>query len=289
MTSYYISYGEPPERRFTWRLLLAIGALLLLAGIIAGIIWFAMANSSDAGDEISAPEAVPFAQAIPTVYASETNTIYLVDISGSITEAGYLEDVKFALSSLALPDAGPAAENSRAALMSFGGDGEPEKVIELAMLNVPEAQHDWLVEVNGLQATTAGGSFIYDAVDSVRRDFSTASGGGRSNVIVLISDGIDGAVGECRPAPPDYRPSSAGYCVGDSGDPVPCSEMNWSESAPNVLCDAIPSSNDRFVLLERLADDEIVVHTIAYGSPRAHTWLRQVAEATGGTYTVGGN
>lgn len=288
MTSYYLSYGEPPVRRFPWRLLLAIGSLLLLATAIIGVLWFALANGSDTAGASSAPETTSFAHAIPAAYASDTNTLYLVDVSGSIVESGYLQDLKIGLSSLALPDAEPVAKNSRAALMSFGGDEKPETVIEFAMLDEDEAQTDWLVKVNGLQATTAGGSFIYDAVDSVRRNFPTASDGGRSNVIVLISDGIDGAVGECRPAPPDYRPGSAGYCVGDSGDPVPCSEMNWSESAPNVLCDAIPSSNDRFVLLERLADDEIVVHTIAYGSPRAHTWLMQVAEATGGTYTVGG-
>ena len=288
MTSYYLSYGEPPMRRFPWRLLSAIAAILLLISAVIGIIWFALSGSSDAADAPSTEEAVPFAQAVSAVYASDTNTIYLVDVSGSITEAEHLEDIKFALSSLGLPDRGPRVENSQAALMSFAGDSEPEIVIEPVMLDESEAQLDWLVRVDGLEAALTGGSFIYDAMDSVRRDFPATAGDGRSNVIVLISDGIDGgtATEQCRPALSSDNPE---YCISDSGDPIACDKVEQPSSGDTLICKINPSSVNPGVLLQSLVEGDFTVHTIAYGSPQDHVWLEQVAEATGGTYTVGGD
>ena len=289
MTGYYIGYGESPGRRLpSLNLLIILFALLVAAAVIAAI-WIALANrSSDRADASSTPEAVPFAQAIPTVYGANTSTIYLVDVSGSITEAGYLGDMKLGLWKLALPEVAPAANNSRAALVTFGGAREPETVIEPANLDGETEQKEWLLKVDALDAT-AGGSYIYDVVDSVRRNFPKSPDDGRRNVIVLISDGIDGGVGECRPMPPDYQPDMNSYCVGDSNDPVPCDRITQPQSGFNAVCDATYSETDPYTLLQSLADDDIIVHTIGYGSPEDHTWLEQVAKATGGAYELSGS
>lgn len=287
MVSYYITYGEPPPRRFRWLRVLAILAAILIAGALAGAIWMAV-TGDDAPDAAvpaeSHPEAVPFTEVIPAMYAAGTNTVYVVDLSGSIAEAGHLEAVKLALSTLALSDAGGAVENSRAALMTFGGDAEPETVMDLVMLNDAAAQADWLTRVDALETTKAGGSFIYDAVDSAYQQLQSAPADGRENVIVVLSDGIDGGVGECRIAPADFQ---AEYCVGDSGDPVPCGDVG-SQSGIIEMCDAIPSTADPYQLMQKLANDGLTTHTIAYGSTDAHLWLEQVADATGGAYTIAG-
>lgn len=237
-----------------------------------------------AGPADSATDAVPFTAAIPAVYAPGTNTVYVVDLSGSIGEAGHLDAIKLALSTLALPDSGATVENSRAALMVFGGDAEAETVIELSMLSDETEQVHWLRRVDGLESTTTGGSFIYDAVDSAYRKLGLTPDDGRANVIVVLSDGIDGGVGECRIASDDVRTE---YCVGDSGDPVPCSDMNLSGGMTEI-CEAIPSATDPGELLRNLAEDGLTTHTIAYGSTNAHQWLKLVAEVTGGTYTIAG-
>lgn len=228
--------------------------------------------------------AVPFTAAIPAVYAPGTNTVYVVDLSGSIGEAGHLEAIKLALSTLALPDSRARVENSRAALMVFGGDAAAETVIELSMLSEEMEQTHWLAQVDGLEATTTGGSFIYDAVDSAYRKLGIIPDDGRTNVIVVLSDGIDGGVGECRLASDDFQ---AEYCVGDSGDLVPCSDMS-SRGGMTEICEAIPSATDPGELLRNLANDSLTTHTIAYGSTNSHQWLKIVAEVTGGTYTVAG-
>lgn len=285
MVSYYITYGELPPRRFRWLRVLAILAAILIAGAIAGAIWMAVAGD-DAPDAASPadsrPEAVPFTEAIPAVYAADTNTVYVVDLSGSIAEAGHLDAVKLALSTLALPDFGAAVENSRAALVTFGGADEPETVIELAMLNDAAAQADWLTRVDALETTRAGGSFIYDAVNGAYQKLRSTPDDGRENVIVVLSDGIDGGVGECRLAPAGYQ---AEYCVGDSGDPVPCGDVGPLYGVTEI-CDAIPSDADPGELLRNLVNDGLTTHAIAYGSADAHLWLREVARATGGTYTI---
>ena len=241
-----------------------------------------------AGDEASTAdpfaEAVPFTAAIPAVYAPGTNTVYVVDLSGSIGEAGHLEAIKLALSTLALPDSGAAVENSRAGLMVFGGDAEAETVIELSMLSDETEQSHWLAQIDGLEATTTGGSFIYDAVDSAYLMLRSLPDDGRKGVIVVLSDGIDGGVGECRIATADVQTE---YCVGDSGDPVPCRGLS-PKGGMTEICEAIPSAASPGELLRNLAGDGLTTHTIAYGSTDAHQWLKLVAEVTGGTYTVAG-
>ena len=287
MASYYLTYGEPPPRRFgRWRVL-AVLAAILLAGAIAGAIWMAVAGD-DARDDASpadpSPEAVPFTAAIPAAYAPDTNTVYVVDLSGSIGEAGHMDAIKLALSMLALPDSSATVENSRAALMVFGGDAEAETMIELSMLSDETEQAHWLTQVGGLEATTTGGSFIYDAVDSAYRKLALTPDDGRANVIVVLSDGIDGGVGECRLASDDFQ---AEYCVGESGDPMPCSDLS-RRGRMTEICEAIPSDTDPYELLSDLAGDGLTTHTIAYGSTNAHQWLKRVAEVTGGTYTIAG-
>lgn len=295
MTTYYISYGDSPGRRFTRGIMLAGIGALLLAGVIAYIVWALFADHSEAATESDAPRvgavaepAAPFTEAIPAAYASDTNTIFVVDVSGSIEEAGYIEEVKFALSSLALPDSEVAVENSRAGLMIFGGDGEAQSVIALAPLEDEAAQLKWLVEVDAMQATTDGGSFIYDAVDSARRNLTESPDDGRRNVIVLISDGIDGGVGECQPIPPDYDTGQTAYCAADSGDPVPCDKTNGGAVRINQICEHIFSSVNPSVLLDSLGKDGFTVNVIAYGSPQDHTWLKLAAGYTDGTYKLGG-
>ncbi len=283
MVAYYMTYGEPPPRRFGWWRILAVLAAILLAGAIAGAIWMAVAGD-DASSADPSMEAVPFTAAIPAVYAPGTNTVYVVDLSGSIGEAGHLEAIKLALSTLALPDSSATVENSRAALMVFGGDAEAETMIELSMLNDEVEQAHWLRGVNGLEATTTGGSYIYDAVDSAYRNLMLTPDDGRAQVIVLLSDGIDGGVGECRLASDNVRTE---YCVGDSGDPVPCNDMS-PRGGMAEICEAIPSATDPGELLRNLAEDGLTTHTIAYGSTNAHQWLKRVAEVTGGTYTIAG-
>ncbi len=211
MVAYYMTYGEPPpRRRFRWWLVLAA---ILLASAIAGAIWMAVAGDDAISTDPSA-EVVPFTAAIPAVYAPGTNTVYVVDLSGSIGEAGHLDAIKLALSTLALPDSGATVENSRAALMVFGGDAEAETVIELSMLSDETEQAHWLSRVNGLEATTTGGSFIYDAVDSAHRKLGLTPDEGRANVIVVLSDGIDGGVGECRLAWMMFKPNTVSVTAG---------------------------------------------------------------------------
>ena len=282
MASYYLTYGEPPPRRFEWWRVLAVLAVILLAGAIVGAIWMAVAGDDSRDDASSADpsaEAVPFTAAIPAAYAPGTNTVYVVDLSGSIGEAGHLDAIKLALSTPARPDSSARVENSRAALMVFGDEAEAETVIELSLLSDETEQAHRLTQVDGLEATTAGGSFIYDAVDSAYRKLGRTPDDGRANVIVVLSDGIDGGVGECPIASDDVQTE---YCVGDSGDPAPCSDLN-PRGGMTEICEAIPSVTDPGELLRNLARDELTTHTNAYGSANAHQWLKRVAEITGGT------
>lgn len=291
MVIYYISYGDRPPRRFSRGILLAVFAALLPAGIIAAALWEWRAG----GEEAAAPDGsgtVPFAAAVPAVFAPGTNTVYVVDISGSIAESGHLDAVKLALSTLALEDAatgsGAMAENSRAALMTFGGDTPSETLVDRVALREPEARVKWLTVVDALEATESGGSFIYDAGNAAYQDALSRDGGGRENAIVVLSDGIDGAVGECRPA---RASDTTKYCVGASGDPAPCDSLPGRRRDGGGLgriCKVIHSKTDSYELLRQLArsaeGDGLKVHAIGYGAPDSHHWLRLAAKRTGGQY-----
>ena len=293
MVAYYISYGDEPPRRFPWRILLAILAALLLIGIVIAV-WWRWPSDGEGSPAANRPDAVPFAAAVPAVFAPNTNTLYVVDVSGSIAEGGHLEAVKLALSTLALEDAavgsGAMAENSRASLMTFGGDAEPETIVARAALRKRAAQEQWLIRVNAL-AAVATGSLIYDAVNSAYQGVLSTDSDGRENAIVVLSDGIDGMVGECRPARAD---ETTEYCIGDSGDPVLCANLPEARrsSGPGRICEAVPSKTDPYALLGQLArsaeQDGLKVHTIGYGSPDTHQWLELAAAATDGQYIYAG-
>lgn len=293
MIAYYISYGEPPRRRFTWLRILGIIAAILIAGAIAGvIIWMVVAGDSGptvASPANAGPAAVPFAAAIPAVYQENTNTLFLVDVSGSIAESDHLEPMRTALASIALGDTHPdihqTVATSRAGLMTFSD--ATQTAITLGPLHNDEARrNEWLATASGLQTEPdAAGTFIYDAVADAHTMILEGDNAGKVPVIVLLSDGIDGGVGECRPATADDV--SSGYCVGKDGDPVPCDDAPGGRSI-GMMCERIPSDTSPSLLLGQLAvsakADGLTVHTIGYGHPDSHQWLKLAAEATGGQY-----
>ena len=302
MVVYYISYSDEPRRRFRWRVLLAVLAALLAAGMIVAVLGARRGGGEGEAAVRNDSEPVSFVDAVPAVFAPGTNTVYVVDISGSIAESGHLDAVKLGLSMLALEDvvadsgSGAMAENSRAALVTFGGDGEPEILVDRVELRDPAAQVEWLTTVDALEAT-ATGSFIYDAISAAYQDTLARGDGGRENAIVALSDGIDGAVGECRPA---RGGETTEYCVGASGDPVPCDALPGRRRGGGGdgggglrrICEVIHSETDAYELLRQLAgaaeEEGLKVHAIGYGSPDAHRWLRRVAERTGGQYIYAG-
>ena len=289
MVAYYISYGEPP-RRFRWWLVAVLGVVGLLGMGAAVGIWQYRAGDEDEA-RAEAPPAATFADAVSEAFAPGADTMYLVDISGSIEASGHLEEVRRALSMLALDESGPAgaavASGSRAALLTFGGESrEPKNVVGFTPLRDTEAQNSWLVQVNDITPPTTGGSFIYDAINEAHRRMLTPPDGdadaGRDKVLVILSDGIDGGVGECRRAEANQPVE---FCIGAGGDPLPCDDLPGISGGVAEICDAVSSKTSRYALLQRLVDSSVTVHTIGYGRPKDHGWLRLVAKRTGGEYT----
>ena len=292
MVAYYISYGEPP-RRFRWWLVAVLGVAGLLGMGAAVGVWQYRAGDEDEA-RAEAPPAATFADAVSDAFAPGADTMYLVDISGSIEASGHLAEVRRALSMLALDETGPAgaavAGGSRAALLTLGGESrEPISVIKLAPLDTPEAQDNWLVAANGLAPSDGGGSFIYDAVKAALRQMPTeGNDDGGDNVLVILSDGIDGGVGECRPARPGET-AGTGLCVGVSSDPLPCDDLpGMRDGSPRRICKGIYSETDPDQLLAQLAESSVTVHTIGYGRRDRHEWLMLAAAATGGKYQYAG-
>ena len=292
MVTYYISYAEPPRRFPRWLLFLAIPTGVLAVSAAAVLLWMMPAESDDADANAAAPPPVRFNAAISEVYQPETTTIFLVDASGSIADSGNLESLRNALASLALDDIsrlGAVADSSLVGLTTF--DTVPEPVILPEPLDGDAARQRWLLQAGHLQTGTTGGSFIYDAVSATHRRLLEADNGGQAPVIVLLSDGIDGAVGECRPVKPDDVPSR--YCVGHGGDPVLCDDLPGSApGSQRMICKAISSNTDPVFLLAQLQESSrqhnLTMHTIGYGSPVSHGWLRRAAAATGGRYIHAG-
>ena len=292
MVAYYISYGEPP-RRFRWWLVAVLGVAGLLGMGAAVGVWQYRAGDDDEA-RAEAPPAATFADAVSEAFAPGADTMYLVDISGSIEASGHLEEVRRALSMLALDASGPAgaavASGSRAALFTFGGESrEPDSVIRLAPLDTPEAQDNWLVAANGLAPSDGGGSFIYDAVKAALRQLpAEGNDDGQENVLVILSDGIDGGVGECRPARPGET-AGTGLCVGAGADPLPCADLpSMPDGSPRRICKGIYSIAHPDQLLAQLTESSVTVHTIGYGRRDRHEWLMLAAAATGGKYQYAG-
>lgn len=203
MTTYYISYGDP-ESRFNWRIilfiLLGLLALAILAGIAYGI--FALVTGEDdsgIATPVDASDAVPLTGAVSSLFDDDTNTIFLVDNSKTISDN--LPVVKEALLAVALPYADPNADqpakNSMASLAIF--TDVPEPFPKLASLEDTETQTEWLHEVDTL-TTKDRPAYIYDAVGAAHDALASRRDTDRDNVIVLLTDGADGGFGIIDPA-----------------------------------------------------------------------------------------
>ena len=136
----YIVYDEPS--RSWWRLVL-LGlsvalALAILAALVIGFLWVVNQDSGPRTATSPAPEdAVPLQEAVPLLYESGTNTIFLVDASQGISDTDNLDVVRESLLQVVLPYVDPSvgtpAENSRAALVTFTTD--TVKLIPLTALD----------------------------------------------------------------------------------------------------------------------------------------------------------
>ena len=190
----YIVYDEPERSR--WRLvLLGLGvaiALAILAALVIGFLWVVNQDSGPRTATPPAPEdAVPLQEAVPSLYESDTNTIFLVDASQSIFDTDSLDVVRESLLQVVLPyidpDVGTQAENSRAALVTFTTDTK-ELIPLMALDGDPAAQTQWLQTVRDLE-TEDEGALILDAVDDAHEMLIARDDSTRSNVIVLLTDG----------------------------------------------------------------------------------------------------
>ena len=255
MTTYYISYGDPQRRSF-WRPLLLILLIILALAVLATIAYviYELASGDDSPDTASAAgAAVPLAEALPPLYESGTNTIFLVDTSISISD-GDLLAVKGALASVALPyvpgNDGRAAEDSRVALVPF--TKVPDSLPELTPLEpekAPGAATQWLSQARDLE-TTDRPAYIYDAVAAAHDQLVHLSDPEHDNVIVLLTDGADGGlrvVDPTRLAPcsVDIETAPGEVCspVLDkiSVDPaklVPCAPE--VAASPGEVCNPVP-------------------------------------------------
>ncbi len=246
----YISYDEP--RRFPWgRVLAILLALVALAVVISGAVWLVNngQNRTAAAPASGSPaHAVPLPEAVAPLYAANTNTIFLVDVSESIKEGGNLDALKFSLLNVALPysnpAAGTAAENSRVALVAF--TNARETLVPLGSLDDTGNQRAWLESMETLE-TEDEGAFIFDAVNDMYDRLADESDDTRSKVIVLLTDGADGGV------------------VRGTDEPV-YSEMSRDD------------------LVTKLATGSITVHTIGFGEAADHISLKILAQVTDGEY-----
>ena len=190
----YIVYDEPERSR--WRLvLLGLGvalALAILAALVIGFLWVVNQDSGPRTTTQPTPgDAVPLQVAVPSLYESDTNTIFLVDASQSISDTDNLDVMRESLLQVVLPyidpDVGTQAENSRAALVTFTTDTK-ELIPLMALDGDPAAQTQWLQTVRDLE-TEDEGAFILDAVDDAHEMLIARDDSTRSNVIVLLTDG----------------------------------------------------------------------------------------------------
>ena len=223
MTTYYISYGEP-QPRFNWRTLLLILLGLLALAILAGIaygIFLLVTGEDDAGiaSPADASDAVPLAEAVPALFEDDTNTIFLVDNSKTIS--GSLPVVQQALVAVALPhvdsSAGRKAEDSFASLALF--TDVPEPFPELASLDSPEASTKWLHAVDTLK-TEDRPAYIYDAVGAAHDALVFHGDDQRDNVIVLLTDGDDGGFLIVDPAKAEVCGAGIDNAPGEVCSPV---------------------------------------------------------------------
>lgn len=317
MVTYHISYGEP-RRGFDYKKLLAVLgillALLILAAIAYGIYW--LVTNSDGIDvpdfaaSEEAPVGTPLNEVLASLYLDETNTVFLVDVSRSIEDGGNLPVVKEALLEVVLPyvdpSSGRAAENSRAALMTFTDETErlvPDETEPLASMvsfdESGEAVAMWLSEVNDLR-THDKPAYIYDAVKDAHGLLEELDDPARLNAIVLLTDGSDGGFNVIDPAsatacPPEVGAPAGQVCsrVSDAAtgedayvpfDPAslqPCPAQLGV--ADGMACSESSSATSETELLALLGSEgkvsNLMLHTIGFGQEADQTLLKLLAKA----------
>lgn len=189
MVVYYISYGEP-QRQPLWQplllILLIILALAMAAAIAYGIYELASGNAPDTLEDV-----------LLDLRQDDPNSTYWIDTSKSISESGYLDEVKKALETVARSytegGAGQAVEGSRATLVPFTDN--PKSSLELASLEIPEESDKLIGQVRDLKESDEP-AYIYDAIAAAHEALEEQSDSGRANVIVLLTDGQDGGLME---------------------------------------------------------------------------------------------
>lgn len=311
MVTYHISYGEP-RRGFDYKKLLAVLgillALLILAAIAYGIYWLVTDESGidiaapDFGASEEAPTGTPLNEVLASLYFNNTNTVFLVDVSRSIEDGGNLPVVKKALLDVVLPyvdpNSGTAAENSRAALMTFTDETDP--LVKMSSFEESgEAVAAWLSAVNDME-THDKPAYIYDAVKDAHGLLEELDDPTRSNAIVLLTDGSDGGFSVIDPAsatvcPPDIDAAEGQVCSRVSSEAnggeayVPFNPASLQECppqlgvAPGRACVDSSSATTQTELLSLLGSDDkvsaLIVHTIGFGQEADQTLLKLLAKA----------
>ena len=309
MVTYHISYGEP-QRGFDYKkLLVVLGillALIILAAIAYGVYW--LVTNSD-GIEVpdfaaseEAPAGTPLNEVLASLYLDNTNTVFLVDVSRSIEDGGNLPVVKEALLDVVLPyvdpDSGRAAENSRAALITF--TDETETLVDTASFEESStAVASWLSAVNDMGTHDKPG-YIYDAVKDAHGLLEELDDPTRLNSIVLLTDGSDGGFNVIDPAsatvcPPEVGASAGQVCSrvpdGATGKDAyvpfnpaslqPCPEQ--LEVAHDMACSESSSATSEAELLGLLGSEgkvsNLMLHTIGFGQEADQTLLKLLAKS----------
>ena len=311
MVTYNISYGEP-QRGFDYKkLLIVLGillALVILAAIAYGIYWLV---TDEDGINVAVPDfraseevitGTPLDEVLALLYYNNTNTVFLVDVSKSILDGGNLPVVKKALLDVVLPyvdaNAGTAAENSRAALMTF--TDETETLVEMSSFEESGgAVAAWLSAVSDM-GTRDKPAYIHDAVRDAHGLLEELDDASRSNVIVLLTDGSDGGFNVIDPASATVCPPEIGAAVGQvcsrvsngvaGGEAyVPFNPASLEECpdqlgvAPGRACVDSPSVTTEAELLSLLSSDDkvstLIVHAIGFGQEADQTLLKLLAKA----------
>ena len=313
MVTYHISYGEP-RRGFDYKKLLAVLgillALIILAAIAYGIYWLV---TDESGIDIAVPDftaseevptGTPLNEVLASLYFDNTNTVFLVDVSRSIEDGGNLPVVKKALLDVVLPyvdpNSGTAAENSRAALMTFPALAEDNPLVKMSSFEESsEAVAAWLSAVNDMK-THDKPAYIHDAVKDAHGLLQELDDSTRSNAIVLLTDGSDGGFSVIDPAsaticPPDIDAAEGQVCSRVSSEAnggeayVPFNPASLQECppqlgvAPGRACVDSPSVTTEAELLLLLGSDDkvsaLIVHTIGFGQEADQTLLKLLAKA----------
>ena len=298
MPGYNITYADAPNESGATAVRVAIVslvALLILAALISGGLLLAQ-NDGSASDSLEAATSGAgaqdfFATGIIAAYRSNTDTLFLVDASSSITTAGYLDEIVDALQLLALPEQRKKVKNARASLMTFGGPEDPELIIADANLQEQDSANQWLLAADELQAQGSG-TFIYNALNHAVNNLigqQDDNDGNRTPAVVIISDGIDLAKGDCRPRTPAEADTILDFCPDENGDPVRCTaEQRKTLADPTTkveICEVIGSKTIPSELVRKMNLVDMKLYVMAYGNTKDHAILKELAEQTGGAYT----